>query len=137
MTLSLKSTITGLAKLAAHNPPSEQDLETISQAAFKSADLDSDSKISFEEFRHYCITSPETRSYLDFFDNPQEEWGPWDQSANMQVSKELAFSKPSKRQRAADLGHDFAGLSKAEVTSLFADFKMLLLLLQGRGSHLV
>ena len=121
MTLSLKSTITGLAKLAAHNPPSEQDLETISQAAFKSADLDSDSKISFEEFRHYCITSPETRSYLDFFDNPQEEWGPWDQSANMQVSKELAFSKPSKRQRAADLGHDFAGLSKAEVTSLFAD----------------
>ena len=53
MTLSLKSTITGLAKLTGSEPPTEQDLETISQDAFRSSDLDSDQKISFEEFLQY------------------------------------------------------------------------------------
>jgi microtubule-associated protein-like 6 len=120
MTLSLKSTIAGLAKLAGQESPSEQDLETISQSAFKSADLDSDAKISFEEFRIYCISNPEVRSFLDFYDDPPEAWGPWDQSANGEVARELNFALPSKRQIAADYGHDFAGLSKGEVTALFA-----------------
>jgi WD40 repeat protein/Ca2+-binding EF-hand superfamily protein len=121
MTLSLKSTITGLAKLAGVESPSEQDLEFISQSAFKSADLDSDSKISFEEFRIYCVEHPEVRSYLEFYNDPNEEWGDWDQSANTEVVRELQYALPSKRQMAADYGHDFAGLSKQEVTALFAN----------------
>ena len=119
MTLSLKSTITGLAKLGSHEPPSEEDLETVSQSAFKSADLDSDSKISFEEFRLYCVTCPETKSYLDYFDSLLEDWGPWDESTNLEVKGELSFEAPSKRQTAADMGYDFAGLSKPEITALF------------------
>lgn len=50
MTLSMKSTITGLAKLAGVDPPSESQLEDISQDAFRKADKAADEKISFEEF---------------------------------------------------------------------------------------
>ena len=37
------------------------------------------------------------------------------------MNGELSFEAPSKRQTAADMGHDFAGLSKPEITTLFVN----------------
>eukprot|EP00947_MAST-08B_sp_MAST-8B-sp1_P001903 g1903.t1 len=74
MTLSLKSTITGLAKLAGVDPPSESQLEDISQDAFRKADKAADEKISFEEFLSYCRRNADVRSWVDFFEDPGEAW---------------------------------------------------------------
>ena len=49
----------------------------------------------------------------------RKEWGTGIR-VNTEVARELSYSLPSKRQIAADYGHDFAGLSKQEVTALFA-----------------
>eukprot|EP00949_MAST-11_sp_MAST-11-sp1_P004459 g4459.t1 len=121
MTLSLKSTITGLAKAGGIPSPSEQDLEALSQQAFKMADLDSDQKITFEEFRRYCLVNPEVRSFLDFYDDANEHWGTWDESHNKDLDAEqaeISSAIPSLRQELTDAGIDVAGIDARDLTAL-------------------
>jgi microtubule-associated protein-like 6 len=115
MTLSLKSTITGLAKLTDQEPPTEQDLETISQDAFRSSDLDSDQKISFEEFLAYCRTNPEVRSFVDYYDGLPEQWGTWDELNNTEVATEMTRDRLTARQLATLGGVDYCGLRPGDL----------------------
>lgn len=115
MTLSLKSTITGLAKLTDQEPPTEQDLETISQDAFRSSDLDSDQKISFEEFLAYCRTNPEVRSFVDYYDGLPEQWGTWDELNNAEVATEMTRDRLTARQLATVDGVDYCGLMPGDL----------------------
>jgi Ca2+-binding EF-hand superfamily protein len=115
MTLSLKSTITGLAKLTNQEPPTEQDLETISQDAFRSSDLDSDQKISFEEFLTYCRVNPEVRSFVDYYDSIPEQWGTWDELNNTEVAQEMTRDRLNRRQIATVKDFDYCGLIPGEV----------------------
>ena len=118
MTLSLKSTITGLAKLTGQEPPTEQDLETISQDAFRTSDLDSDQKISFEEFLSYCRINPEVRSFVDYYDAVPEHWGAWDELNNMEVATEMERTRLTARQLATVDGLDYCGLIPGESNQL-------------------
>ena len=118
MTLSLKSTITGLAKLTDQEPPTEQDLETISQDAFRSSDLDSDQKISFEEFLTYCRVNPEVRSFVDYYDSVPESWGTWDELNNAEVANEMTRTRLTKRQLATVNNLDYCGLIPGEIDAL-------------------
>lgn len=117
MTLSLKSTITGLAKLTGSEPPTEQDLETISQDAFRSSDLDSDQKISFEEFLQYCRVNPEVRSFVNYYDAVVETWGSWDELNNAEVANEITRTRLTSRQLATVDGTDYCQLLPGETLS--------------------
>ena len=44
----------------------------IAQAAFERADKDGDNKISFVEYQEYCFFNPEVKSWISFFDDPEE-----------------------------------------------------------------
>ena len=69
MCLSFKSTLTGLCKLSGQPCPTELELEELAGAAFAAADSNSDNKISRQEFEHFCLRQPETKTWLEFFDD--------------------------------------------------------------------
>lgn len=73
MTLSLKSTLTGLAKLSGEEPPDPLELEDIAQQAFDKADKNKDSKITFEEYQEFATTNPEVLAWINYYDDPPEE----------------------------------------------------------------
>jgi hypothetical protein len=100
MTLSLKSTLTGLAKLTGQDVPDDLELEDIAQLvrrghvccgrgdtafrlqrfpctmvpqAFTKADKNKDHKISFAEYQEYCMSNPEVQSWMAFFDDSHED----------------------------------------------------------------
>ena len=72
MTLSFRSTLLGMAKLTAEEPPSEAKLEELANYAFQKADRNADNKISKQEFRDYCIFEPDVRSWLNFYHDPED-----------------------------------------------------------------
>jgi microtubule-associated protein-like 6 len=72
MTLALRSSITGLAKLSGSEPPLESELEKIAQNAFQEADKDGDNLISRAEFVNYCSKTPEVVSWLEYYDDIEE-----------------------------------------------------------------
>ena len=72
MTLSMKSTLTGLCKLSGDVCPTETTLELVAIDAFEKADKTGDNKITLQEFLDYCSESPETRSFLEYYDDPTE-----------------------------------------------------------------
>jgi Ca2+-binding EF-hand superfamily protein len=72
MTLSMKSTLTGLCKLSGITCPTETTLELIAIDAFEKADKNGDNKITLQEFLEYCSENPETKSWIDFYDDPDE-----------------------------------------------------------------
>lgn len=73
MTLSMKSTLSGLAKLTGTEPPDTLELEDIAQQAFARADKNADGMITFEEYEDYCLHNPEVRSWIHYFDDPEED----------------------------------------------------------------
>jgi WD40 repeat protein/Ca2+-binding EF-hand superfamily protein len=75
MTLALRSCITGLAKLSGTEPPLEPEIEKIALNAFKDTDKDAENLISRSEFVHYCSITPELTSWIEFFDDIQENIG--------------------------------------------------------------
>ena len=40
--------------------------------AFEKADKNGDNKITLQEFLEYCSENPETKSWIDFYDDPDE-----------------------------------------------------------------
>lgn len=72
MTLSLKSTITGLAKISGVDPPNEVELELLANDAFTRADKDHDQRITKEQFALYCRRNPEVRSWVEYYDDPPD-----------------------------------------------------------------
>ena len=70
MTLSMKGTIVGLCKIAGDEKvPEELHLEAVSAAAFAIADKDRDDLIDFTEFVGFMSSSPEAKSWMDYFDD--------------------------------------------------------------------
>lgn len=104
ITLMLKSTLSGLAKISADVPPTEPDIELVAQdvrcspttlsltsptyppplahsltpslqyhmQALKKAGKDIDSRINREEFLDYCHHNPDVRSWIFFYDDPDD-----------------------------------------------------------------
>ena len=72
LTLVLKSSITGLAKLSGIDPPDEARLERIAQDAFAKNGKHKDHRITKNEFVSYCDSTPEVASWLYFFDDPPD-----------------------------------------------------------------
>ena len=72
LTLALKSSITGLAKLSGTDPPDEARLERIAQDAFAKNGKHKDHRITKNEFVAYCDSTPEVASWLYFFDDPPD-----------------------------------------------------------------
>ncbi|EQC40263.1 hypothetical protein SDRG_02167 [Saprolegnia diclina VS20] len=73
LTLSMKSTLTGLCKLSIARPcPTEVMLEEIALQAFQSAGKHPDKYITLPEFIKYCETTPEVNGWVNFFDAPLE-----------------------------------------------------------------
>merc|ERR1719230_1527968 len=68
----MKSTLTGLCKLSGITCPTETTLELIAIDAFEKADKNGDNKITLQEFLEYCSENPETKSWIDFYDDPDE-----------------------------------------------------------------
>lgn len=95
MTLSMKSTLTGLAKMTGSVAPDDLELEDIAQAAFERADKDGDNKISYVEYQEYCFFNPEVKSWIQFFDDPAEVRG-----AGGRGARYFFATAPSPRARA-------------------------------------
>ncbi|OQR86640.1 microtubule-associated protein [Achlya hypogyna] len=73
LTLSMKSTLTGLCKLSVARPcPTEVMLEEIALHAFQRAGKHPDKYITLPEFIKYCETTPEVNGWVSFFDAPLE-----------------------------------------------------------------
>ena len=72
MTLSFKSTLTGLTKMAGEATPPEAELERLANDAFRKADTNQDDKISKPEFYAYCLREPDVRSWLNYFHDPED-----------------------------------------------------------------
>ena len=88
MTLSLKSTLTGCAKLTGiKQPPDTLELEEIAQQAFDRADKNSDNMISYAEYQDYCQTNPEVVSWIHYFDDPDEDLEDGDDDEVLQDSE--------------------------------------------------
>lgn len=72
MTLSLKSTVTGLCKVSGNDIPTLKDFETIASLAFQNAEkdpADPASSISSEEFLSYISTNPTSSSWVSAYDD--------------------------------------------------------------------
>jgi len=70
MTLSLKSTITGLCKISNIPIPTLPDFEKIATLAFKSSDLDTaTATITSTQFLTYISTNPTASSWLNSYDD--------------------------------------------------------------------
>ena len=69
MTLSLKSTVTGLCKVSSINIPTLNDFELIAKLAFQSVDKSSDGTISSSEFLNYISTNPTASSWVSAYDD--------------------------------------------------------------------
>ncbi|OQR90411.1 microtubule-associated protein [Thraustotheca clavata] len=73
LTLSMKSTLTGLCKLSIARPcPTEVMLEEVALQAFQRADKHPDKCITLPEFIKYCETTPEVNGWINFFDSSIE-----------------------------------------------------------------
>lgn len=69
MTLSLKSTVTGLCKISSINIPTLSDFELIAKLAFQAVDKPTDETISSEEFLSYISTNPTASSWVSAYDD--------------------------------------------------------------------
>ena len=75
MTLSLKSTVTGLCKLStAGIPPLEVEIERLSQEAFLSNGLNKLDKIHKAKFIEFCLKTPEIISWMKYFDDSSTDF---------------------------------------------------------------
>ena len=69
MTLLLKSTVTGGCKLSKVAPPDERSLELLSQEAFAFLNKSKDNCLSREDFKDFCVRTPEIQSWLLHYDD--------------------------------------------------------------------
>lgn len=69
ITLALKSTLTGLAKMTDDTPPSEPELEVVAQDTLKRAGKDIDERLTRAEFVSYALHNPDMKSWVYFYDD--------------------------------------------------------------------
>ncbi|GMH54311.1 hypothetical protein TrST_g10520 [Triparma strigata] len=69
MTLSLKSTVTGLCKISSIPIPTLADFELIAKLAFQAVDKPVDETISSKEFLSYISTNPTAASWVSAYDD--------------------------------------------------------------------
>jgi len=74
VTLAMKSTLTGLCKLSGTVPPREAELEMQAMDAFLQSGKDEKGgdKINMVDVLRYCTENPECRSWMEFYDDPDE-----------------------------------------------------------------
>ena len=107
MTLSLKSTIAGMCKIAGVDVPPESQLESIARNAFSLADKDNSKKIAWGEFLEYVTRNPETKSWLNFFDDlPDASARPAINSRTPSVVKTNHKHNVTHRKRCAKHVHE-------------------------------
>jgi microtubule-associated protein-like 6 len=110
MTLAIKSTLTGLAKVAKFELPSLSAMEVVSKAAFRHAGIDAETgKLTHEAFVTYCSRSPDVSSWINFFedcaDTAQEKGGPPEDEELMEEGTDPRRSAAQEAQN-ADEGDD-------------------------------
>jgi microtubule-associated protein-like 6 len=101
MTLSMKSTLAGLCKLSGDTCPTENTLELIAIDAFEKADKSGDNKITLQEFLDYCSSNPETKSWLDYYDDPAENTGDEETKLDPDLAAELILPTRNAQHAAA------------------------------------
>ena len=69
MTLSLKSTVTGLCKISNLPIPTLSDFELIAKLAFAAAEKESDDTITSSEFLQYITANPTSASWVSAYDD--------------------------------------------------------------------
>jgi len=74
VTLAMKSTLTGLTKLSSDSPPREEELEMQAMDAFRQSGKDEqgNDKITMVAILQYCTENPECRSWMEYYDDPNE-----------------------------------------------------------------
>jgi WD40 repeat protein/Ca2+-binding EF-hand superfamily protein len=99
MTISMKSTLTGLAKCSGIGEPDVANIEQLSARAFAAAGVPIDGTLPLADFIDYCIKNAVVSSYGNFFEDGEDQTEPAN-AKDEDLEKEGPYSTA---QRSANL----------------------------------